>query len=83
MGREAYARLLSGFVASLHDHIRKEEAGFLPAAERSLDAVDWAELESETPSVVDPLALDPVERRFAVLRRNLEAWDTANRFLAR
>jgi hemerythrin-like domain-containing protein len=83
MARDAYVRLLSGLVATLRRHIRKEEAGFFPAAERSLDAVDWAELESETSSVVDPLALDPVERRFAVLRRNLESWDTGNRFLAR
>jgi hemerythrin-like domain-containing protein len=81
MAREAYVRLLSGFVATLRDHIRKEEAGFYPAAERSLDAADWAKLESETPNMVDPLAVDPVERRFAVLRRNLESWDIFDRSL--
>jgi hypothetical protein len=73
------ARLLSGFVAALRNDIRKEEAGFFPAAERSLDAVDWAELESEGPDMIDPLAVDPVERRFAALRRNLEFWDAAAR----
>src|SRR5262245_48204606 len=81
MAREGYVRLLSGFVAALRDHIRKEEAGFFPAAERSLDAVDWAELESEMPNMIDPLAVDPVERRFAILRRNLESWDAADRLL--
>jgi hemerythrin-like domain-containing protein len=81
MAREGYVRLLSGFVAALRDHIRKEEAGFFPAAERSLDAADWAQLEREAPDMIDPLAVDPVERRFAVLRRNLESWDAADRFL--
>jgi hemerythrin-like domain-containing protein len=83
MARESYVRLLAGFVATLRDHIRKEEAGFFPAAERSLDATDWAELESDTPIMTDPLSLDPVERRFAVLRRNLESWDTADRSYTR
>lgn len=80
MARQGYVGLLSGFVVALRDHIRREEAGFFPAAERSLDASDWAELEREGPDLTDPLAGDPVERRFAALRRNLDSWDAADRF---
>ena len=80
MAREGYVGLLFDFVAALSDHIRKEEAGFFPAAERTLDAADWAELEREEPDISDPLAGDLVERRFAVLRRNLDSWDATDRF---
>ena len=80
MARQGYVALLSGFVAALRDRIRKEEAGFFPVAERSLDAGDWTELETEGPDIGDPLTGDPVERRFAVLRRNLDSWDAADQF---
>ena len=80
MARQGYVGLLSGFVAALRDHIRKEEAGFFPAAERSLGAADWTELEAEGPDMSDPLTGGPGERRFAILRRNLDAWDAADRF---
>ena len=80
MAREGYVGLLFDFVAALRDHIRKEEAGFFPVAERSLDAGDWTELETEGPDIGDPLTGDPVERRFAVLRRNLDYWDATDRF---
>jgi len=80
MPRQGYVGLLSGFVAARRDHIRNGEAGFFPAAERSLSAADWTELEAEGPDISDPLTDDPVERRFGVLRRNLDAWDAADRF---
>ena len=80
MARQGYVGLLFDFVGGLRDHIRKEEAGFFQAAERSLDASDWAELEREEPDISDPLTGDLVERRFAVLRRNLDYWDATDRF---
>jgi hemerythrin-like domain-containing protein len=80
MARQGYLGLLSGFVAALRDHIRKEEAGFFPAAERSLAASDWEELERGGPDLTDPLAGDPAERRLAALRRDFDSWDAADRF---
>ena len=80
MARQGYVGLLFDFVVALRDHIRREEAGFFPAAERSLDATDWAELEREEPDISDPLTGDLVERRFAVLRRTLNSWDATDRF---
>jgi hemerythrin-like domain-containing protein len=79
MARQGYVGLLSGFVAALRDHIRKEEAGFFPTAERNLDDSDWAELEKEEPDLTDPLAGGPVES-FAALRRNLDSWDADDQF---
>jgi len=80
IARQGYVGLLSGFVAALRNHIRKEEAGFFPAAERNLNTSDWAELEREGPDLINPLADDPVDRRFAALLRNLDSWDAADRF---
>ena len=80
MPRRDYIRLLSSFVAAQRDHIRKEEASFFPAAERILDASDWAEVESKVADLIDPLSADPVEHRFAALRRNLASWDTDDRW---
>jgi hemerythrin-like domain-containing protein len=80
IARQGYVGLLSGFVAALRDHICKEEGGFFPTAERSFDAADWAELETEGSNISDPLTGDLVERRFAVLRRNLDSWDATDRF---
>jgi hemerythrin-like domain-containing protein len=80
MPRQTYVELLADFAAGLSDHMRMEEDAFFPAAARSLDAADWAELESEAPDLPDPLAADPVELRFVALRRNLESWDATDRY---
>jgi hemerythrin-like domain-containing protein len=75
MPRQTYVELLANFAARLRDHMRMEEAAFFPAVARSLDAADWAALDSEAQDPPDPLASDPVELRFAALRKNLESWD--------
>ncbi len=80
LARQGYVGLLSSFIAAQRHHIRKEEAGFFPAAERALDAADWAELDGEVPELKDPLSADQVERRFAALRGNLELWDSLDRW---
>jgi hemerythrin-like domain-containing protein len=79
MARQSYIDLLRSFVAAQRDHIRKEEVSFFPSAERILDAPDWVTLDRQAADMIDPLAGDPVERRFAVLRRNLDSWDIVDR----
>jgi hemerythrin-like domain-containing protein len=80
MPRQTYVELLADFVARLRDHMRMEETAFFPVVARSLDAADWAALDSEAQDPPDPLAGDPVELRFAALRKNLESWDAADRY---
>ena len=79
MARQSYIDLLSSFVAAQRDHVRKEESTFFPAAERILDAADWTGLDRQVADMTDPLAGDPVERRFATLRKNLDSWDLVDR----
>jgi hemerythrin-like domain-containing protein len=80
MPRQTYIELLTDFAAKLRQHIRMEEEAFFPAAAQSLDGTDWAALDSEASDPPDPLAGDPVELRFAALRKNLESWDVADRY---
>ncbi len=75
--RATYLDLLSEFVAGQRDHIRREEAGFLTAAKRLLDARDWRELDDEAPKIADPLS-DPADRRFQALRWQLATRDAAD-----
>jgi hemerythrin-like domain-containing protein len=80
MAWQGYIGVLSSFVAAQRNHIRKEEEGFFPAAERILDATDWAELDRQVSGLIDPLFGDQVERRFAALRQNLDSWDITDRW---
>lgn len=78
MMKAVYLDLLRDFAAAQRDHIRREEAGFLPTAHRLLDARDWQELDDQAPAIADPLA-DPSEHRFQALRWQLAQWDSADR----
>ncbi len=79
MARQGYIRLLESFVAAQREHMRKEEESFFTAAGEVLDAKDWAELEEQLAEATDPLSGDRAERRFAVLRERLDAWDRDDR----
>ncbi len=78
MSRESYVELLRAFVAAQREHVQKEESSFFPAAERVLDAADWQRLNERAVSFIDPLFADGSEERFALLRRELAAWDTVD-----
>jgi hemerythrin-like domain-containing protein len=77
MAKEAYLDLLRHFLVEQRDHIRREETGFLPAAERILDERDLLELDGAPPPLPDPLG-DPADRQFRFLRLRLARWDAAD-----
>jgi hemerythrin-like domain-containing protein len=68
--RASFVDLLTGFTAGQRDHIRREEAGFLPLAGRLMNARDWQELDRAPLKIADPLS-DPTDRGFEALRRLL------------
>jgi hemerythrin-like domain-containing protein len=58
------------YASSLREHMRQEEARFIPLAREHLTAADWAALDREMPGGEDPLAaatVDPAQR--ALFRR--------------
>ena len=78
MARQGYVGLMRSFVAAQRDHVRREETGFFPAADRILDEADWAELDREVLFMLDPLFDDRMERRFGILRHELAFLNTAD-----
>ena len=56
--REAFALALERYIRFYLEHMQIEEQQILPAAERSLDAQDWAELDAAFVTHRDPLASD-------------------------
>jgi hemerythrin-like domain-containing protein len=75
--RANYLDLLRSFVAGQRDHVQLEEAGFLVAAKRLLDARDWQELERVAPEIADPLN-DPSDHRFQALRWHIASGNRAD-----
>lgn len=76
--RAWFAGLAGKFVEAQRDHMRREEAGFFPNAERILEAADWAELDRNAASLPDdPLFDTPTAREFEALLTDIKAWEAA------
>jgi hemerythrin-like domain-containing protein len=75
--RDTYLDLLRSFVAGQRDHVLREDAGFLAAANRLFDARDWQALDRFAPIVADPLS-DPADGRFLALQRHLASVKAAD-----
>jgi hemerythrin-like domain-containing protein len=76
MDREVARRtvddIIRDFIAHERRHMAMEERDFFPAAERTLQAQDWAEIASaRSAGQKDPLFSETVEQRFAALRRHI------------
>ncbi|HVM85146.1 MAG TPA: hemerythrin domain-containing protein [Candidatus Binatia bacterium] len=80
--KSAYLDQLRDFIATQHNHMQREEAQFLPAARRILEAADWQALAESAAPFPDPLR-DPDDTRFQNLRRQLLKWDAEDRRAAR
>ncbi|WP_119165538.1 hemerythrin domain-containing protein [Algihabitans albus] len=75
VSREAFTDLGRDFVAQQRAHMRTEDETFFPAAERSLTAQDWAEVEASMTQVGDPLFGPRVAQECAALHEHLLQWD--------
>ena len=73
--RDQVSHLAHAFLQSQRRHMAGEEAVFLPAAERALEAEDWADIAMRTGDPQDPLFGRAVEKRFEALRREILALD--------
>ena len=80
--KSAYIAQVRDFISTQHNHMQREEAEFLPAARRLLDAADWQALAETASPLADPLR-DPADRRFQNLRFQLMKWDAEDRRAAR
>jgi len=63
----AFAREIESFVAGYWDHMRKEEEGVFPLAERLLKEDDWASIDRAFEQNRDPLAAERETRDFQKL----------------
>jgi hemerythrin-like domain-containing protein len=74
VSREAFARWARGFIELQQRHIDMEESTFFPAAEKSLSAKDWTDLEAAMTTEDDPLFGVQVGERFEQLRKTILVW---------
>lgn len=65
------------FVNAYRGHIAMEEQLFFPAAERALEAEDWAEIDARVGNREDPLFGGRVAERFRALSKEVLALDAA------
>lgn len=63
------------FIDAERAHMRKEDAVFLPLAERLLSDADWRDIEGELGQRRDPVFGDRVEGGFRALSERLLAWE--------
>jgi len=69
------------FIDAERQHMRMEEAVFLPAAESALSDEDWQSIECNLGTEHDPLFGKTVEKQFSALLERLLAWE--NEYAAR
>jgi hemerythrin-like domain-containing protein len=74
VSREAVTRWAHGFIDQQREHMKTEEAGFFPAAERILTGQDWSDLTALMSRDDDPLFGAQVGARFEALRKTILAW---------
>lgn len=49
------------------EHLDWEEANFFPVVEQNLAPTDWTDIDERFSEAVDPLAENPVDRRYRAL----------------
>lgn len=65
--RDDLVRQGRSMCAAYEDHLAWEEEHFFPVAERKLTQEDWSAFAEQFEVVSDPLATNPVDRRYSVL----------------
>jgi hemerythrin-like domain-containing protein len=76
--RDWFISLFRKFLDVQRDHIRREESGFYPAAERVLGTADWADLDSSVSGHPgDPLFGAPTNREYLALLSDIMACEAA------
>jgi len=76
--RDWFTSLFRKFLDVQRDHVRREESGFYPAAERVLATADWADLDRSASGLPDdPLFDRPANRQYLALLSDIEAWEAA------
>jgi hemerythrin-like domain-containing protein len=73
--REAFDKASRDFLDLYREHMFREEGEFFPAAERTLTAEDWAEIDAHLANPEDPIFGAGVDERFDILRDNILTWD--------
>jgi hemerythrin-like domain-containing protein len=72
--RAAFHGAVRDFVDYQRRHIEKEERLLFPAAIKTLQSQDWADIEARRWDRSDPLFNSAIEEQFALLHRRLVEW---------
>jgi len=76
--REAFDRVMRGFIEQERSHMKMEERRLLPAALKSLRDEDWAEIETRWRDTQESLFNVATEERCASLRDRALQWAREN-----
>ncbi|MBT3556132.1 MAG: hemerythrin domain-containing protein [Rhodospirillales bacterium] len=69
--REWFADVAGEFINFMQRHMKMEEVVFFPAAERSLLAEDWEDVEAKLADLADPVFDVSVEERYESIHRSI------------
>jgi hemerythrin-like domain-containing protein len=69
--RHSVYDIIRDFIEQERRHMAMEERTFFPAAIRTLQSRDWAEIASRSTDQKDPLFSESVEQRFEMVRRHI------------
>ena len=78
VSRDAIDGLARTFLKAYRGHMRKEDEGFLIAAEEHLNEQDWSEIARRLNKGRDPLFGEQTEARFLRLLDDILSWDRAS-----
>ncbi len=81
--RNAFIQRARRFIELQRQHIEMEEAGFFPAADKTLTAEDWADLKACMTTAEDPLFGENVSLKFDHLRQMILTWQAEDELLGR
>ena len=79
MPKSWFVDLARSFALAQRNHMRREEAEFLPLLGQRLGQSDWQAVRDKAPLTADPLFGEQIERRFTSLRLALASWDASDR----
>ncbi len=74
ISREVLVHVGRDFIDGERRHMAAEEKYFLPAAERCLEAEDWAEIERRISKFKDPILEQGAPHRYELVREELARW---------
>ena len=69
------SQIVHEFIDSQREHLRKEETLLFPAALRTLQAEDWADIDARMSDRKDPLFDGDVAEKFHNLERTILRWE--------